>query len=92
MLDILCCVTEHKFYCSKHQINITRIAGRTYDTKKGSVKIDDPKQDYNTLSPSPAFNGQPYDSSLKITNNEGDRNVCIILLAYPITHNICNTK
>lgn len=59
-LDILRCVTEHRFYCSKHRLNKSEIVGRTYDCKKKSVTYDGPNQEYNNIAPSSPFYGRPY--------------------------------
>ncbi len=59
-LDIMRCISEYRFYSSEHRINKTEIEGRTYDTKKAVVKIDNNKEKYNDLPPSKIFNGRPY--------------------------------
>ena len=69
-LNMLRCVTEYKFSRSKHKINRTQIPGRNYDLKKGFVNMDNPKQAYNDLPPSPLFNGRPYGIVLDIQNTE----------------------
>lgn len=69
-LDFLRCVTEHDFYSSKHQTNKTRIPGRSYDVKKGVVKIDDSIQEYNNLPPTQTFFGRPYGVVLDLQGTE----------------------
>jgi hypothetical protein len=70
VLDILRCATEHKFYKSQQHLNRIRIPGRSYDLKKGTIKIEDPQQMYNDLPPSATFNGRPYGVVLDLHDTE----------------------
>ena len=70
VLDILRCVTEHKFYKSKYELNMLRIPGRSYDLKRQVVKIDDPQKSYNDLPPPKVFNGRPYGLTLDLHDTE----------------------